>query len=213
LKKNQNKISGKFRTSLLGFAIILVLTSCSAIVRQFYGIKNPKNINETTIIKFAEKYNIPIRDIYRLDTAYIEYLSSIDSIRHKSSIKNHFQPLQALYYNVRGQLVSFQINCYAGGFPNLNWDKDSIMTSFPPKQQAPIDSILPLYRQLQYIKPLPQTLKFSIKDYDYILIVFWNRLMGRQSKRLIRYVQQNSILAGDSRVKIIYVNTDDIFVN
>jgi hypothetical protein len=35
--------------------------------------------------------------------------------------------------------------------------------------------------------------------------------MGRQSKRLIHFVQENSKLAKDYKVKIIYVNTDNIF--
>ena len=35
--------------------------------------------------------------------------------------------------------------------------------------------------------------------------------MGRQSKRLIHLVQENSLLAGDKKVKIIYANTDNIF--
>jgi len=35
--------------------------------------------------------------------------------------------------------------------------------------------------------------------------------MGRQSKRLIHFVQENSKLAKEYNVKIINVNTDNIF--
>ncbi len=37
--------------------------------------------------------------------------------------------------------------------------------------------------------------------------------MGRQSKRLIHFVQENYKLAKDFNVKIIYVNTDNVFAS
>jgi len=138
-------------------------------------------------------------------------LSSLDSTNFKGQIKNHYQPLQVLYYNKTGELKSFQINCYAGGFPNLDWNRDSLFTTFPPREQAPIDSIISIDLQLKYIHPLSQTIDFSNENYEYIVIVYWNRLMGRQSKRLIHFVQENRKLAKDYKVKIIYVNTDNIF--
>ena len=53
----------------------------------------------------------------------------------------------------------------------------------------------------------------SIENYDYIVFVYWNRFMGRQSKRLIHFVQENYKLAKDFNVKIIYVNTDNVFAS
>ena len=200
------------RLKILILTLVLGLTSCSSIIQGLYGIKNPKELNDQTIIRYSEKYNIPLIDNYKLDTAYLTFLSSLDSTNFKEQIKNHYQPLQVLYYDKTGQLESFQINCYAGGFPNLDWKRDSIFETFPPQKQAPIDSIFPLDIQIKYLQPLSQTNSFSIEYYDYIVIVFWNRLMGRQSKRLIQYVQENIKLARDYKVKIIYVNTDNIFV-
>jgi len=199
------------RLTILILIFVLGLASCSSIIQGLYGIKNSKELNDQTIISYSEKYNIPLTDSYKLDTSYLTFLSSLDTIKYKEQIKNHYQPLQALYYNKNGQLKSFQINCYAGGFPNLNWDRDSIMTTFPPREQAPTDSILPLDLQLEFLHPLSQTINFSIKNYEYIVIVYWNRLMGRQSKRLIHFVQENYKLTKDYKVKIIYVNTDNIF--
>ena len=187
------------------------LASCSSIVKGLYGIKKMKIVDEKTIDRYAKKYNIPAADNYELDTAYFSYLFSLDTTQYKAQIKNHYQPLQALYYDDSGHLKSFQVNCYAGGFPNLEWDKDEIMTTFPPKQQAPIDSIVPLKTQIEYLKPLSQTEKITPDDYDYIVVVYWNRFMGRQSKRLIRFVQDNSKLETDKKVKIIYANTDNLF--
>lgn len=192
---------------------VLGLTSCTSILSGLYGIKKVKTIDESTIIKYSKKYNIPANDIYELDTAYLSYLFSLDTAKHKSQIKNHLQPLQALYFDNRGQLISFQVNCYAGGFPNLNWDRNEIMTKFPPKQQAKVDSIINLETQMKYLKPISQLGKVNIETYDYIVIVYWNRFMGRQSKRLIRLVQNNSKLETGKKVKIIYANNDNIFVD
>mgnify|MGYP000858766587 FL=1 len=174
-------------------------------------MKKTKTVDEKTITRYSQKYNIPTADSYELDTAYFSYLFSLDTVKYKSQIKNHYQPLQALYYDNLGYLKSFQVNCYAGGFPNLKWDRNEIMTSFPPRQQAPIDSIVSLETQMKYIKPLSQTSKLSVDNYDYIVIVYWNRFMGRQSKRLIHFVQENSKLEKEIKVKIIYANTDNIF--
>lgn len=188
------------------------LTSCSKVMLGLYGMKSIKEVGETTILKYGKKYNIPNQDSYRIDTAYFSFLFSIDTTRYKSQIKNHYQPLQALYYDNKGNLQSFQVNCYAGGFPNLQWDRDSIFSVFVPKQQAPLDSIVPLETQMKYLFPLSQTEKISVEEYDYIIVVYWNRFMGRQSKRLIKFVQENAKLSKDKKIKIIYANNDNLFV-
>lgn len=205
----------KRRTLILSiFSLIFFgLISCSSIFTGIYGMKKTKAIDENTVAKFAKKYDVPAADSYELDTAYFSYLFSLDTAQFKQELKNHSQPLQALYYDNSGQLKSFQVNCYTGGFPNLRWDRDDIMTTFPPKQQAPIDSIVPLETHLKYLKPLSETKTIQTDNYDYIVIVHWNRFMGRQSKRLIRIVQDNSELVTDKKVKIIYANTDNLFVN
>jgi hypothetical protein len=190
---------------------ILGLTSCTSVITGLYGMKKTKTVDEDTIAHYAKKYNIPTADSYELDTSYFSYLFSLDTTRYKSQIKNHHQPLQALYYDNSGNLKSFQVNCYAGGFPNLKWDRNELLTTFPPKHQAPIDSIVSLGTQLKYLNTLSQTSKISIDNYDYIVIVYWNRFMGRQSNRLIQFVQENSKLEKEKSVKIIYANTDNLF--
>jgi len=187
------------------------LTSCSSILTGLYGIKKVKVVDEETIVRYSKKYNIPIADSYELDTSYLSFLFSLDTLMNKEQIKNHYQPLQALYFDETGQLQSFQVNCYAGGFPNLKWDKNEIMTTFTPKQQAPVDSILSLEKQLTFLRHMSKSENIETDRYDYIIFVYWNRFMGRQSKRLIRFIQENRKLAEDKKVKIIYANTDNIF--
>ena len=61
------------------------------------------------------------------------------------------------------------------------------------------------------MNPLSTTQKFNSTDFDYVVVVMWSRFMGRQSKRLINLVQDNVNLAGNNKVKVLYVNNDDIF--
>lgn len=174
-------------------------------------MKDMKAVDEKMILQLCQEYNIPLEDSYELDTAYSKFLLSHDNVLYKQQIKNHYQPLQALYFDKVGQLVSFQINCNACGSPNLNWDRDSILTTFPPKPQTAIDSILSLEKQLKFLNPLTQTSKFNVADYDYVVVIYWNRFMDRQSKRFIKFMQDNSKLSKDKKVKIIYANNDNIF--
>ena len=193
--------------------ILFDLSAYSQITGGFYGMKKLKRVDNATILEYAKKYNMPLAETFVLDTAYTTVLTSFDTTKFKEQIKNHYQPLQVLYYNKTGQLESFQINCYAGGFPNLDWNRNGIMTTFPPKQQAPLDKIIPLDTLLKYLDPLPQTKKTFIKDYDFTVVVFWSIFMGRQSKRLIHIVQENTQLKGKKRIKMIYVNTDNFFIS
>jgi len=191
--------------------LIVALSSCSMTYLSIYGIKKIRFLEEKEILDYGKQYKIPYQDSYQLDTSYFSFMSNLDSDKYGSQIKNHLQPLQALYYNQEGELLSFHINCYAGGFPNLKWDRNDIFSTFPPKEQAPIDRILSLADHMKFAKPMSQTENLSIVNFDNIVIVYWSRFMGRQSKRLINYVQANERLAYDRKVKIVYINADNIF--
>ncbi len=190
---------------------LTVFAGCSSTVSFFYGIKKPQFLDENQILYYAKKLNLPNEDIFQIDTAYFNFIVSTDSIKHKESHKNHYQPLQVLYYGQAGQLVSFHVNCYAGGFPNLKWNREGSFDIFPPKTQAPVDSILPLKKLLGFLKPLASSQKIHTEQYDYFVFVFWNRFMKRQSKRLIRTVQQNCRMKKNKTIRTIYVNDDNLF--
>lgn len=176
-------------------------------------MKKMKVLPKDEILKQGSKYNIPENDSYELDSSFVEYLFSLDSIKYKIEQKNHFQPLQALYYDHTDQLKSFHINCNAGGFPNLKWNRFGTFDEFIPKQQTPLDSILPLQKHLEYFVPLKINSSEEIIDFDFIIIIYWSRFMGRQSKRLIKVVQENVAQNNTYKTKIIYVNNDNIFAN
>ncbi len=189
----------------------LLITGCSKLAGITVGIKSIKEVDEKTIIKYARKYSIPEADCYQIDTAYSGYLLSGDTVNRKTEIHNHYQPLQVIYYNSSGNIESYHINCKTGGFPNLDWNRNDNFAVFPPKQQTEIDSLVPLSAQLRHLLPLPKTTHIEVADYEYTVIVYWCRFMGRQSRRLIKTVQDNCRLASDKKVKVLYVNADNLF--
>jgi hypothetical protein len=197
--------------TLLFLSCLIGLLSCSTGLAGIYGMKKIKHIDEDKIVRCSKKFNIPSIDNYEIDTTYFSYLHSLDTSIFKVQIKNHYQPLQALYFDKSRKLCSFQINCYAGGFPNLNWNRNEKMTTFPPKEQAPIDSILSFEKQISFLKPLSKTELFAQENFDYIVVVYWSKFMGRQSRRLIRTIQNNLKLGHDKKIKVIYANTDNVF--
>jgi hypothetical protein len=182
-------------------------------ILKTFGMKKMKELSKDEILKQGSKYNIPENDSYELDSSYVDFLFSLDSIKFKKEQKNHFQPLQALYYDQTGQLKSFHINCNAGGFPNLKWNRFETFDEFIPKQQTPLDSILPLQKHLNYLVPLNDKSTIEFNEYDFVVLVHWSRFMGRQSKRLIKIVQENAAQNKNYRIKIIYLNNDNIFAN
>src|SRR5687768_17222275 len=142
-----------FMFAFFAFTYLFALTGCSTLIRALYGMNHAREVDEKTIMQYAIKYNIPAIDSYELDTSYSTYLATFDFTHYREQLQNHSQPLQALYYDTNGRLQSFQVNCYASGFPNLTWKRNDIMGAFPPKQQAPLDSIIQLETHLKFLRP------------------------------------------------------------
>ena len=191
---------------------LLTLTSCTKIFSGLYGLKQPKTRATKKIQKFADKYNIPTNNSFVLDTSYLTFLHKLDTTQ-RGLAKNHFQPLQALYFDKTGQLVSYHINCYAGGFPNLQWDRDGLLDTFVPKSQTPVDTLLTFDKQLQFIRTFDNK-TLNLTEYskaDNNVVIYWSIFMGRQSKRLIKYIKDNCDLAGGKSVNLLFVNNDNIY--
>jgi hypothetical protein len=188
----------------------VLLTSCTGLFMKVIGMKKLRPVNNEEIQKYAKKYHIPAAYSFVLDTAkYMTFLRSIDTAQFAPALKNHAQPLQALYFDTQGKLTCWYINCYCGGFPNLKWDRDSAFATFPAKQQAPLDSLLTfskLYSMVDHV-PDPVNPPPSSSAGGFV-VVFWDRWMGRQSERLIEYVQKN---AAGHNAHVIYVNNDNLF--
>jgi hypothetical protein len=198
----------------------MLLSSCSPIMSSLYGLKKEKMRTTKDIERYAKKNDIPQADLFVLSKDYSRFLDSLDKVAIQKGnlpvypncfssleVKNHYQPLQVSYYNNSGELESFHLNCYAGGFPNLKWD---FFDKFVPETQAPIDSLLSINNYMRFITRINGD-KVNVETHDYYVFVHWSIFMGRQSKRFIRKVQDNIKLSKNLKVKVFYINVDNAF--
>lgn len=175
------------------------------------GFRMPKELNEKQVGRLANKMDLPLEDVYAIDTSYFHEIAEWDSLVSKA----HSQPLQAMYYNESGVLKEHHVNCYAkSNGISLDWTYRANFSVFPPKHERPADTI----QSFDVLKRHLQSFSFSsplkTDGYDYVVVVIWNRMMFKQSKNLVETVQDNLNTGLEkNKVKTIYVNTDALYAN
>lgn len=191
------------------------LTSCNRVLLIAYGMKGePKKLTEKQISERAKKWDIPTSQLYELDTKLlIDHFKKFDSLKlnQDSRINNYMQPLQICYYNKEGKLISWFVNCNAGGFPNLNWNQSgSFNNAFPPSPTlTSIDSLLNLQQHIGITRPTQFAENHNNSISEYTVVIYWNLFMGRQSKRMIQLVQKNMLMYDAAKLRVLYVNNDN----
>lgn len=171
-----------------------------------YGIKEPEPISDQEIMTTAKKMDVATYDIYKLSNDYQLYLDS--SYGDSSDMKHRLiQPIQYLLFNSEGNLLVHSINCNAPGFPNLNWNTGGAFEVFPPKSLAEVDSSFSIEQLMPYFKPIEISHRRD-GDAQYICVVFWNRFMGRQSRRLFEYIFTSG---KEQDIRYYLVNNDGYF--
>lgn len=193
------------RSYILVFLFGILLLSCT----QFYGIHPQKFVDKKKISSFYQENRYSNVDTGFLDKEYISYIKRAYR-DNRREINNHIQPMQAIYFNGKDQMLSYFVNCNAGGFPNLNWDRDNNFAQFPPITQTPIDNILSLDSIFRYTTGIPD--RGSERKFDYTIVVFWDLFAERQSKRLIDLVVQNAQMNETFSKRIILINNDSLFL-
>jgi len=212
---------------LLSVILIFVpLTSCNSVFMRLYGIKKIRYVTEKDIIGQAQKMGIDTGRIFVLKNSQPDsgnskniMITNNNNNNNKTCVYDptqfrHNQPLQALYFNSKGALISFHNNCYTGGFPNLKWNRNNVFNFFPPKSQIPVDTVFNIknvLRNVYYING-GQSKLTNIDSSDFYIVIFWNIFMYRQSRRLIMVVNDNLKLADKkSKISIYYINDDNYF--
>lgn len=182
-------------------------------IKFIYGIQDTHSISDSSLNVYAGHFKIPLADNYSMDTSFATFIHSFDTTQFKYQIKNHYQPLQALYFDKTNHLVKYYINCYAGGFPTLKWNRNGNLNIFLPKDQAPLDTLLTLDKQETFLKSTKNSKPPDFSNYDYTVFIYWNLFMKRHSRHLIKSIRKNCTLAYNYSVKIVYVNNDNLFAN
>lgn len=199
-----------FRWIILIMPVLLLLSSCT---RMVFGIRTPLTLSDMDIRRAAISYQIHDTSIYCNKSTKLYYASLLQNNPDlKSLAKDHMQPLQALYFNHEGEMVSWHINCLAGGpLGAINWNKNHVMDVFPPLTAAHPDTLIRFADIYAMLRPLSAEIFPDTADYDYLSVVYWNQFMKRGSRKLVRTVKRNLRLATGLRIKMIWVNNDNDF--
>ncbi|RTQ45866.1 hypothetical protein EJV47_23845 [Hymenobacter gummosus] len=184
------------------------LAGCSAL----YGLRRtPETVDFALVRQYAQDYGVGLSPAtsLALDTSYYTFLRR-QPTPQAPTLQLHAQPLQVLYFDRTGRLVSYFVNCNAGGFPNLNWNHDNAQANFPPASQTPPDSLVSFARLASFFRTMGGSRLQGLETTaDYTVVVFWSHRMGRQSRRLLATVRQNlQLVPAGQRALLLYVNND-----
>jgi hypothetical protein len=189
--------------------MLFICQSCTFVSQALVGYHEPLALTSAQHRRYLDKLGAEAENAYTLDSSYLRLLRIEDTSSRRAEKKNHYQPIQVLYFDTGAYPVRWYINCYAPGFPNLDWEGKGNFRVFPPLQQAPTDSLVSLQQLLGCAVPLDTTANAG--DHTAYTVVFiWNRFLFRQCKRLHRLVRDNLGLT-DSTRRIIYLNNDALY--
>lgn len=200
----------KNRKLLLFLIGTFTLSACQPLSLLYMGMKYPKVLNEKELQRRGRKLDIPQSNYFYADEQYSKAIRSKDTSFIK--IKNHHQPLQAIYFGKSSYPERWFINCYA--YPTSRgviWNHDGEFNSFPPKGNIKPDSVLNVELFTASIKPLFPENKVSLDSSCYTIVVFESRFYNWLSKNLIKEVKRNVELSKE-KTQILYVNTDNYIV-
>lgn len=183
---------------------IALLTSCNHV----QGIKKVNNPHADDLKHFFSKNSLELNQFF-IDSTYKSHLLKTPT-HDKHILKNHLQPLQCIYFDSLGFPIAYFINCYADpGLLRLKWNNQNQFEHFPPKGNAPLDTLLHRDALLKLIQPLKTGDQLPpLKRYT--VAILWNRTFNRYSRDLIRLIQKNTHKRKD--VNLIYIN-NDLYLN
>ena len=125
------------------------------------------------------------------------------------------QPLQMRILDRTGQSTMSLVNCDVGGIFKLGWNRLNSFDTFPPnlKDIGKPDTTFNLKVELEKIVPFHNWESKINTDADVVIIIHWTRLTTRYSKDLIQLMNNYKAKFKDESLKIVFVNTDNLFVN
>lgn len=191
--------------------VISTSSSCSFIMLKVMGMKSPKIMNDKLHARYLKKMKAPVENAYLLDTNYLHFIEINDTVNFRKQKKNHYQPIQALYYGHNQFQEAWFINCFAPGYPKLNWNIENKFGTFPPKTAAPLDSLISFDSLIAHAKSFNNHPKHKVGENEpYTVVFIWNRFFNKESKRLHEIVLENLKMCPEP-YRIIYINNDNIY--
>jgi hypothetical protein len=183
------KKSFLFGISIIG--TILLLGSCQAILKKMYDIKNPDIENESSILKFAKKYNLDTTNIVAFNAAdYPEFVSG-------KSIPD------ADIFDKGGNYIEYRqtdTSCNAGLFQFIPELKSN--TAFKRTNKKSLNTIYPKLRDLKG-NPLKE-----IEAADFFVLIYWTVYTGKLNKDHVGIWEDLANKNPNAKIKVLKVNMD-----
>ena len=197
----------KYSLLLLFTIIIMMLNSCSSVLKKLYGIEDLKEFNPVKYeetVSYMQNHYPDVVSLISDDTLFKKHIEKFLDFNRNDL----FQPIQILYYK-DDMLISYHINCYAKGALNgrLDWNFDGKFDTYPPKTAAQIVDTQKLNDILSIYK-MPES-----TDSDTI-IFFWSTMLNRQAKEAFKVVVDNiqNYYEGAGSPRIITINIDKVYL-
>jgi hypothetical protein len=184
------------RKIILGIICIGILSNgCKQILMCKYGITKPKIETPESILKFAQKYNQDLQQIYIFKDS-TSYFSIMKDTIFKKNI------LSVLFFNQDGFLIDYRKN------DQCQWSGGAFLQKYSVDSTYAIDSTFQLRSFLTNIIPIiPEDQLQDSTHYDLIIVGIWANFIGKYNERLfcVSDVAKNR---QDVKTRIILLNMD-----
>ncbi|MBK9638185.1 MAG: hypothetical protein IPO63_10350 [Bacteroidetes bacterium] len=172
-------------------------------------------MTDEEIINWAAKFNVAGPEYYKIDT--LSYMKAARSTKNRdSSLAKHItQPLQMRLFNSSRESYISLANCDFPSIFKLDWNHFKSFDTFPPdmKDFGKYDTTFNLDIELEKIVPIGKEGKSIDKKSDIFIIIYWSRITSRYSRDLIKVMNDYKDKYKNESLEIIFVNTDNLFVN
>jgi len=195
-----------FSTSVILIVLLLCGQSCSLI--HFLSVSEKSHENLKTINSYLASMSYDTNYSFQIKTDFIDSLSDKKYAinLYKLKYKTKASPVQIRMYNTEGTFIYGWEQCFG------NIKKLHILDSIPFKQSywLPVNKNLSFQQDIElfdiniYEK---NRLLEVIRNYDYVIIVFWAKWAGWYSKNILKRVKNYVNKYYDKKILIITLNT------
>ncbi len=183
------------------------LYSCSPLLSFVFGIKKPRIENHNEQINFLRKNNLDTNYVFDINKLYSDSIAGnyydLDTFDEKS-----FSPIQYRVYDNYGRFVGGWEICFGSK------KKLGIFDTIPPVVKGKRFSLNPNLSFEHDIKIINHYNKIPIiKNFDYVIIVFWAQSLGILSKDLLMDLEHYIKKHPDKRFLLLKVNISKILID
>lgn len=194
---NLKKGKRHFLPYVIFFLFLLIIQSCTLVVRTLYGVTDPKIENKESLVKFLNKKELDTSNIYCV--SFEEFKPTLELSKNKIP--------DVLIFNKNGEYIPYgeEWACNASAFnfiKELNND-----TLFQTNDLITLDSLLTKFRDFDGNKLNSQDI-LEIKNADFICVAIWAKFTGKLNKTKVKEWEKQARENNNTKIKFIKLNVD-----